>query len=185
MSSEPDHDLGDRSSREAFVRANYAPLFHWFCRLTGSSDRSADLTQETFAAFWVAIERIPAATGPRAWLFAIGRNLWRKQARDHKDHEPVGLTTLASSGQSAEKTALDHEFQAAAELAVRELPEELREVFALRFWHDLNYEEIGVIQGVNAGLARWRYFAARRKLGERLAAWEPDRQRAREDRHAK
>ncbi len=184
MGSEAEHDLSDRTSREAFVHATYAELFRWFCRLTGSADRSADLTQETFAAFWGALDRLPPGTGPRAWLYAIGRNLWRKQARDHKSREPVVLAVLPGAGPSAEQVALDREFQKAAELAVRELPEDLREVFSLRFWNDLNYEEIGVIQGVSAGLVRWRYFAARRRLVEKLAAWEPDRQRVREDRHA-
>jgi RNA polymerase sigma factor (sigma-70 family) len=185
LNSEPDHDLGDRTAREGFVQAAYAELFHWFYRLTGSADRSADLTQETFAAFWGALDGLPQGTGPRAWLFAIGRNLWRKQARDRKAFEPVVLAVLPDAGPSAEQTASDREFQTAAERAVCELPEDLREAFSLRFWHDLTYEEIGVIQGVSAGLVRWRYFAARRRLHEALAAWDPDRQRTREDRHAK
>ncbi len=185
MGIETDHDLGDRTSREAFVQASYAELFHWFCRLTGSADRSADLTQETFASFWGALDRLPPDTRPIAWLYAIGRNLWRKQARDHKAFEPVLLAVLPCAGISAEKTAQDREFVTAAELAVLELPEDLREAFSLRFWHDLNYEQIGAIQGVSAGLVRWRYFAARRRLVEKLAAWDPNQQRAREDRHAK
>ena len=61
----------------------------------------------------------------------------------HKVFEPVVLAVLPGAEPSAEKTAQDREFQMAAELAVRELPEELREAFSLRFWHDLNYEEIG------------------------------------------
>jgi RNA polymerase sigma factor (sigma-70 family) len=181
---EPDHDLGDRTSREAFVQATYAELFHWFCRLTGSADRSADLTQETFATFWGALDRLPPGTRPKAWLYTTGRNLWRKQARDHKAFEPVLLALLPCADPPAEKTAQDREFQTAAELAVRELPEDLREAFSLRFWHELDYEEIGVIQGVSAGLVRWRYFAARRRLVEKLAAWDPNQRRAREDRHA-
>ena len=117
MGIEPDHDLGDRTSREAFVQASYAELFHWFCRLTGSPDRSADLTQETFASFWGALDRLPPGTRPKAWLYATGRNLWRKQARDHKAFEPVLLAVLSCADPSAEKTAQDREFQTAAELA--------------------------------------------------------------------
>jgi RNA polymerase sigma factor (sigma-70 family) len=184
LNSEPDHDLDDRTSREEFVQATYAELFHWFCRLTGSPDRSADLTQETFARFWGAIDRLPPGTGSRAWLYAIGRNVWRKQARDHKGFEPILVGALACAESSAEKVAQNSEFQTAAERAVLELPEDLREAFSLRFWNDLNYEEIAVIQGVSAGLVRWRYFAARRRLVEKLAAWDPDKQ-AREDRHAR
>ena len=132
-----------------------------------------------------ALDRLPTGLGPRAWLYAIGRNLWRKQRRDYKVFEPVVLAVLPGAEPSAEKTAQDREFQMAAELAVRELPEELSEAFSLRFWHDMNYEEIAVIQGVSAGLVRWRYFAARRRLHETLAAWDPNQHRTREDRHAK
>ena len=73
----------------------------------------------------------------------------------------------------------------AAERAVSELPEELREAFTLRFWQELSYEQIGTIQQVSADLARWRYFAARRRLHEKLAAWDPNPRQAKGDRHAR
>jgi RNA polymerase sigma-70 factor (ECF subfamily) len=175
----------DRVSRETFVRECYARLFHWFCRLTGSPDWSADLTQETFAAFWHSEERLPQRVSPRTWLFAIGRNVWRKQARDRKSFEPAVLSVLAGTGPSPEKLFQDREFQIAAERALRELPEELREVFALRFWQEFSFEQIGAIQEVSAALARWRYFAARRRLHDKLAAWDPGLQQAKGDRHAR
>ena len=53
-------------------------------------------------------------------------------------------------------------------------PKSLREAFSLRFWHDMNYEEIAVIQGVSAGLVRWRYFAARRRLHENTRRLGPE-----------
>lgn len=38
--------------------------------------------------------------------------------------------------------------------AVIELPDDLREAFTLRFWHEFEYEEIGTVQGVAAGVAQ-------------------------------
>jgi RNA polymerase sigma-70 factor (ECF subfamily) len=182
--SEPNHDLGDQPSREAFVQATYAQLFCWFCRLTGSPDRSADLTQETFAAFWEGMERMPRDIGHRLWLYAIGRNVWRKQARDHKVLESVLPDQLRCAEPQVEKVASDREFGMAADRALRDLPQDLREAFLLRFWHDMSYEEIGMIQGVSPSLVRWRYFAARRRLVAKLAAWDPDQGRSREQQHA-
>ena len=49
-------------------------------------------------------------------------------------------------------TSEDREFREAAERAVIELPDDLREAFTLRFWHDFGYDEIGAIQGVTAGV---------------------------------
>jgi RNA polymerase sigma-70 factor (ECF subfamily) len=173
LKHEEAHPLSDRASREAFVRECYIGIFRWFCRITGSADQAADLTQETFAAFWQAQERRPLGVCPRTWLFAIGRNLWRKQARDRKGFESAMLNRLVETGPSPEKVFQDREFQNAALRAVRELPEELAEAFSLRFWQEFSYEQIGAIQEVSADLARWRYFAARRRLHEKLVAWDP------------
>jgi RNA polymerase sigma-70 factor (ECF subfamily) len=190
VDNRPAHDdrtecLGDRASREEFVRDAYAGLYRWFCRLVGAPDRAADLTQETFAAFWVSVDRRRGHTSPRTWLFAIGRNLWRKHLRGLRSYDQDGVDRLADGALSAERGAEEREFRDAAERAVGELPPEQREAFTLRFWHDFDYDEIGAIQGVTAGLARWRFFAARRRLHEKLAAWNPDPDRAEEDQHAR
>src|SRR5262249_46528034 len=173
--------LGDRDSREAFVRAAYAGLYRWFYRLVGSPDRAADLTQETFAAFWESLDRMRGDASPRTWLFAIGRNLWRKQARAARALVADRVDSLADDEPPAERLAEEREFRDAAERAVGELPADLREAFILRFWHEFDYDEIGAIQGVSAGLARWRFFAARRRLHTKLVAWDPDPDRAEED----
>jgi RNA polymerase sigma-70 factor (ECF subfamily) len=175
----------DRASREAFVRATYAELFRWFRRVTGSPDRAADLTQETFAAFWGSVDRIRPDVSPRTWLYAIARNLCRKQARDQRAYPPERVEFARDGGPSPERRAQEREFRDAVERAILELPDDLREAFTLRFTCELSYEEIGVIQGVSAGLARWRFFAARRRLHEALAAWDPERDRAEEDQHAR
>ena len=185
LEHETNHSLEDRESREAFIQASYVGLFRWFCRLTGSPDRAADLTQETYAQFWKSADRVPPGVDPRTWLYAIGRNHWRKESRDRRDFAPFPRSGLACDRPSVERRAEVEEFQRAAEDAVTRLPDDLREAFTLRFWHEFEYEEIGRIQGVTAGLARWRYFAARRRLHETLAAWDPDQRRTREDRHAR
>ena len=48
---------------------------------------------------------------------------------------------------SPERTAEDREFREAAERAVIELPDDLREAFTLRFWHEFGYDEIGADPG--------------------------------------
>jgi RNA polymerase sigma-70 factor (ECF subfamily) len=188
-SSEPTADRSEssdeRGSSEAFVRATYAELFQWFWRLSGCRDRAADLTQESFTAFWESQARIPANVSSRTWLYAIGRNLWHKQLRQQRSCEPADPELAEAGDRTPEQSALDREFREAAERAVRELPDDLREAFILRFWQNFDYEEIGAIQEVTAGLARWRYFAARRRLHVKLAAWAPEPKRAGEDRHAR
>jgi RNA polymerase sigma-70 factor (ECF subfamily) len=174
-----------RFAREEFVRASYAGLFRWFYRLVGSPDLAADLTQETFSAFWESVDRMRGDASPRTWLYAIGRNLWRKHRRAVRAFVPDRLESVADHGPSAQRRAEEREFRDAADRAVRDLPPDLREAFILRFWQEFEYDEIGAIQGVTAALARWRYFAARRRLHDALTAWDPDQRRAEEDQHAR
>ena len=153
-------ELNPDSDDEAFVRSAYPGLYRWFCRLSTSPDRAVDLTQETLAAFWGSAGRRRPAVSPTTWLYAIGRNLWRKQLRDRKDHEPTLMDQLAAGDGSPEQGAQDREFREAVDLAVSELPHDLREAFTLRFWHEFSYEQIGEIQRVEPGLPRWRYLTA-------------------------
>jgi RNA polymerase sigma-70 factor (ECF subfamily) len=174
-----------RARQEAFVIASYAGLYRWFCRLGAAPEAAADLTQATFAAFWASAGRRGPEVSPTTWLYAIGRNLWRKWLRDRKVTAPGPLDRVAAGGRSAEQRAQDREFREAAGRAVAQLPQELREAFTLRFWNEFSYEQIAAVQGVGPGLARWRYFAARRRLHRALAAWDPDRGQTSEDYHAK
>lgn len=183
---EEGEDSGVDAGAETFVTATYTGLYRWFCHLTYSPEQAADLTQETFAAFWESSGRRNPGVSPTTWLYAIGRNVWRKRLRDRRSHESAMLDQIEDGGRAAEKGALDREFAEAVRLALAGLSPELREVFTLRFWNEFSYEQIGEVQGVEPGLARWRYFAARRRLQEALAAWAPDwEQHVLEKNHAK
>jgi len=168
------------------VRSTYAELYRWFHRLCGCPTLAADLTQESFAAFWGSSSRLPSEVSSRTWLYAIGRNLWRNQLRGRRGFELLETDRAVSPDPGPDRRAEAGEFEGAAQAAVDELPVDLREAFSLRFWNEFSYEEIGAIQGITADLARWRYFAARRKLHARLSPWDPDPERLREeDRHAR
>ncbi|MFO0960386.1 MAG: sigma-70 family RNA polymerase sigma factor [Isosphaeraceae bacterium] len=168
-------DGGDpEADGEAFVLATYAGLYRWFHRLTASPDQAADLTQETYAAFWRSARRRGPGVSQATWLYAIGRNLWRKRLRDRKPSGTGDLDRLPARDRPADRAAQDREFARAAADEVARLPADLREAFTLRFWGEFGFDQIGAIQGISPALARWRYFAARQRLHRALDAWNPD-----------
>jgi RNA polymerase sigma-70 factor (ECF subfamily) len=181
---------GDRIACELFVRDEYEGLFRWFLWLTNCPHRAADLTQETFTAFWGSLTRTTPDTSPRTWLFAIGRNQWRKDCRDRKSHAGNGdrsfladasgsddetgddlFDQISDSGPSPEEIAEHREFAAALEAEVATLPPDLREVLVLRLWQEFDYDDIAAVQGIKPELARWRFFRARQILRARLKAF--------------
>jgi RNA polymerase sigma-70 factor, ECF subfamily len=169
---------GDSVVCDRFVREQYAGLYRWFLWLTNCPHRAADLSQETFAAFWASLRRTTPVTSPRTWLFSIGRNQWRKELRDLKSHESNGdghdegaLDDLCDSVASPAEIAEHREFAAALELEVARLPADFREVLVLRLWQEFDYDEIALVQAIKPELARWRFFRARQILRARLKAF--------------
>jgi len=170
--------VGDSVACDRFVREQYAGLYRWFLWLTNCPHRSADLTQETFVAFWDSLRRTTPVASARTWLYSIGRNQWRKELRDRKSHESNGdghdegsLDELCDSVASPAEIAEHREFAAALELQVARLPSDFREVLVLRLWQDFDYDEIASVQGIKPDLARWRFFRARQILRARLKAF--------------
>jgi RNA polymerase sigma-70 factor, ECF subfamily len=135
--------------------------------MTGDGDLAADLAQETFIR-WV--EREPANTEPRAWLYKVATNLCRDHARVHSRR----LVLLGESPESTHMGAAPLSPSEAIEVAERELavritlgalPEKDRTILLMQqegFSHREIAEAVGTTTGsVGTMLARaMRRFAA-------------------------
>jgi len=151
-----------------WVDTHYAGVYRFFYWLTRDRDASADLTQETFLAFWESIPRL-AGRGTadlKAWLYGIARNRWRKRSRlashtpeplddalEQVDQQP-GPDALLLQAWDAEQTAA----------AICKLPPDYREALVLRVFEELSYREVAAALGIGEGLARWRVHQARLRL---------------------
>lgn len=162
---------GTREACSRFVRDEYAGVYRWLHRLTGRSDEAADLTQESFAAFWESLGRRLPRVSPRTWLYAIARNQWRKHCRDRGPQQAEAGVEIAAPVSSAWSPGEREEFAAAVAAALAQLAPELREAFSLRLWQEFDYDQIAAVQGIKPSLARWRCFRARQLIRGQLKAW--------------
>ena len=165
---------GEYAACDRFVREHYLGLYRWLCRLTGRRDDAENLTQESFAAFWQSLKRKTPPIEARTWLYAIARNQWRKHCRRRgtsREEAAAHLEYVADSNLAPPEAFQQREFAAAVDAALAHLPADLREVFALRVWHQLSYPEIAAVQGIRADLVRWRFFRARQEIRARLRPW--------------
>ena len=189
----------DAAALAEFAEATYVDLFRWFHWLTGdehgaAEHGAADLTQATFAEFWASLAKRPssesAATAEaRVWLFAIGRNVWRKKCRQRKanQHEALAEQDCAkisnnghASLDSPAGQLITTEENEAIRNAVANLPEELREAITLRYWQDMSYGQIATVLGTTENNARQRVHQARNKLRSQLKFLISDQDFARE-----
>ncbi|QGJ69028.1 ECF RNA polymerase sigma factor SigE [Planctomycetales bacterium 10988] len=163
---------GDSQACEAFVREQYEGLHRWFWSMTRCPERAADLCQETFMGFWQSLNRTIPKAPPHVWLYAIGRNLWRKDCR--KRHRRYGIDReipieeIHDHQPAPTRHVEERELTEVLEEEVAELPADYREALTLRVWQEFGYEEIAEIQGITKDLARWRCFRARQLVQTRL-----------------
>jgi RNA polymerase sigma-70 factor, ECF subfamily len=170
-----------REEREAVVDAHYRGVYRLLLWLTNDPDAAADLTQETFAAFWESTARQAPAAVPdlKAWLYGIARNRWRKRCRDARaaraeSIEAEAARELPDQAPGPEVLALAEAEAETVTTAFAALPADYREALALRVFEELGYAEIAALLGISEGLARWRAHRGRLLL---RAALRQDRER--------
>lgn len=159
--------------------AHYREVYRFFCWLTRDPDAAADLTQETFAAFWASAagldrERVPDL---KAWLYGIARNRWRKRQRDRTVSGPshgelAEAAEVPDRAPGPEALFLGELHAEQVREAVAGLPEEYREALVLRVFQELSYAQVGRALGVTENLARWRVHRARLLLRRALLEGE-------------
>jgi RNA polymerase sigma-70 factor (ECF subfamily) len=136
-------------------------VFRYLCRVVGRTDTAQDLTQEVFLR--IARTRVPDAdaSGHRAWVFKIARNLVLNHLRDGLRHgESVALVDTPSPA--------TQELALAIRQAVASLTEVDRDVFLLRESAGLSYGEIAEACELTVEAVRARLKRAREELRQAL-----------------
>jgi RNA polymerase sigma-70 factor (ECF subfamily) len=111
-------------------------------------EAAAELTQEAFLRFAEQGPGGPAAVAhPRSYLYRTAHNLAvdhiRRQQRERTDPvAPDDMAGIADDRPSPERTAGARSDVASARLALLELPERTRQVFALARMEGLTYGEV-------------------------------------------
>ena len=69
---------------ETTYREQYAAVYRFCCRMTGSTEEGRDLTQETFMRLYTAVRRNEIPDQPVAWLFRVAGNLCISSLRQNR-----------------------------------------------------------------------------------------------------
>lgn len=146
---------------------------HWLVRNRTDAE---DVTHEAFVRALEGMEGLRGAA-PRAWLFAIVRNVaftWLRRNRRadlvFTDDHALHAETEDGSLQSTPEAALIRKQTAERiEAAIADLPIVFREAVILRDVHNMSYREIGLTLGIPAGSVMSRLARGRARLAASLA----------------
>ncbi len=124
----------------ALVEANYALLYRYAYRLTGSAADAEDFTQQAFLTAQEKLDQLRAVDNAKAWLFAIVRNSYLKTRRGPAGNPSISLERVSEPLQTPEPPAELTGEELTRVLA--ELPDDFRLPLILFYFEDMSYRDI-------------------------------------------
>ncbi len=172
---------GEEDLFEILVRRYQVRVASHVTRMIGNREDALDLTQEIFLKVFQALDRFNPAYKFSTWLFRIAGNASIDHLRKRRPRT-VPLETpdpdagagpfspeQRSSGLDPFGELRNAERGSAIARAIQDLPEDFRELIALRHFAGLSYEEIAGVKNMPLGTVKNKLFRARAVLKERLS----------------
>ncbi len=163
------HLEGDPQAFPALVRRYERELFGFLVRFTGDRTLAEDVFQEAFLQLHISAGAFDTSRRLKPWLFTIAANKARDALRSRSRKRAISLDATVSSDSTQETTyaslipanipAPDEslanlETRRAVQTIVQEMPENLRAVLVLCYFHDFPYKEIAEILGIPLGTVK-------------------------------
>lgn len=165
---------GDQGAFERLVDRHSEDLFRFVGRFIRNGAASEDVVQETFIQVYQSAAGFDLSRRFRPWLFTIAAN----KARDHLrsrmrkkelpltqggggDSESVSYLDFLSDDEAAPESALEaEETRQRVGGIVSRMPDNLREVLVLGYFHRFAYKEIADMLSIPLGTVKSRLHAA-------------------------
>jgi RNA polymerase sigma-70 factor (ECF subfamily) len=181
---------GDRQSFADLVSRYQRELYHFLVRFLGNRVSAEDVFQETFLQVHQSAEQFDPQRRFRPWLFTIAankaRDLIRSQARrptnplqasispgDDESGEFIDLmkSVTASPSDPMEREELQQQVQR----TVAGMPDHLREILLLSYFHAFPYRQISEVLEIPLGTVKSRLHAAVAHFADRWRSANRDR----------
>ena len=163
---------GEKHTSFSMLVERYQKRIYFSARrmVNGDHDEADEIAQETFVKAYEALANFRGESKFYTWLYRIMMNSVIYRGRRQKSRKTVSIDEVkdvleASVGQPHADLERD-ETKKLIEEAIETLPPKQREVFMLRFYDELPYEEIATIVGTSVGGLKANYFHAVKKIGE-------------------
>ena len=139
-------------------------VFKYLMSLTMDPDLSEELTQETFYKAFRGIDEFDGKYKMSTWLCQIAKNCYFSYYRKERRK-----TSLIPDEQETSTLNIEDDFMKAHDTIslhriIRTLAEPYKEVFYLRFFGELTYQQISEILGKSESWARVTFYRAKEKI---------------------
>ena len=174
---------GDSEAFATLVHRYERELFAFLARFLGDATLAEDVFQETFLQIHLSADSFDVSRRLKPWLFTIAANKARDAMRRRFRRPAAELDAPVASGQddvhfidlipanipSPTERIENHEAAEAVQSIVRQMPENLKIVLLLSYFHEFAYKEIAEILSVPLGTVKSRLHLAVRQFARQWA----------------
>ncbi len=177
---------GNASAFDALVHRYEGELFGYLNRYLRNRELAEDTFQTTFMTVYQKAETFEEGKRFKPWLYAIATNQAIDASRKRKRRQTISLENEWDSGESSAKagslrdvlesnnekpdsSAMMDEKKVQVRQAIDTLPENLRQVVLLAYFHEFKYQEISEVLEIPLGTVKSRLHAALEKFQQ---SWE-------------
>lgn len=159
------------SAFSAIVEEHSENIYWHIRRMVLIHDDANDIVQNTFVKAWMNIDNFQGKSKISTWLFRIAIN----EALTFLNKNQNALVSLDTpEGAIAEQLESDSFFcgdkaDAMFHEAVARLPEKQRQVFNLKYFNGMKYEEMSKVLDTSVGALKASYHIAVKKIEEYLS----------------
>jgi len=139
--------------------------------LTKEKEEAEDLLQETYLRAWTFFEQFKKGTNIKGWLLQILYNTFKNEHRRKSrtvEHSDPDIGVKYSNDSTVESDFLENILDEEIEKAIKELPDEFREVIVLVDIGEMDYNEAARIMNCPIGTIRSRLSRGRNLLKTKL-----------------
>jgi RNA polymerase sigma-70 factor (ECF subfamily) len=153
----------------AIIKKYQEKLYWHIRRMVVDHDDTNDVLQNMFIKVWNALANFREDSQLYTWLYRIATNESLTFIEQQKKRASVSLSDV--EGGLSNKIRADSNFDAnklewKLQLAIQQLPEKQRQVFNLRYYDEMPYQEMSRILETSEGALKASYHHAAKKIEE-------------------
>ncbi|MEZ4645071.1 MAG: sigma-70 family RNA polymerase sigma factor [Chloroflexota bacterium] len=169
---------GDSQAQAELFRQHYPVTYRLAYSLLHHHEDAEEVAQDALAYALTNLAQYNPLRGAfTTWLYTITVSRCRNKRRRRQLAEVplfgwlMGETKVPGAPDNPQEALLEQaETRAALHAAIRQLPQKQQEAIILRYFHELNYAEIGAIVGCSAQTAQSRVWLGQKRLSGLLSA---------------
>ena len=151
---------------------DYSERVYWHVRrFVNNHEDADDLVQEIFLKIWTALPSFRGEAQLFTWVYRIATNETLNWLRREKVRAALRFASIDSERERRidEDPFFDGDAaQRALSKAVARLPEKQRQVFILRYYDEMPYEQMSEVLDTSVGALKASYHIAQEKVREAL-----------------